>query len=235
MDIQCARCKKYIPSTALRCRHCGEERIPSPLSEVLLTSLPSVPGYEVIELHGVVCGEIVCPNGILGAFTTGTFFTIDALDTAKRKAMDQLKEKAANIGANAVLGVDIDINDLNGKGISVSINGTAAYLIPEMDSERIARIEFAKDERARKTQEIADQKAAAMNVTIDELTTDDLTALERSILQCIIKEAGISAMGIAKQMPRNISPDDIKNALEKFTAMDIVTLTEFGGYSAKAK
>lgn len=105
------------------------------LKNMVLTTTNSVEGFKIKKYLGVLCGEIVMPNGLLGAFTQGTYFTIESLDKARKLAFDDLKEKACNIEADAIVAIDIDINDLNGKGVMVSVNGTAVKLESENAAE----------------------------------------------------------------------------------------------------
>lgn len=96
--------------------------------KLILTSTHSIDGYSILTYLGVLSGEIVVPNGLLGAVTSGTFFTIDALDKARKGAIEQLTKKAAEAGADAIVALDIDISDLNGRGVLVSANGTAVKI-----------------------------------------------------------------------------------------------------------
>ena len=98
---------------------------------MIVSSTSTLEGYEIIRFIDMVFGEIVIPNGLLGALTSGTFFTISALDKARKKAMDALKWNAAKMGADAIIGVDVDIQDLNGRGMMVSANGTAVEIKPK--------------------------------------------------------------------------------------------------------
>jgi uncharacterized protein YbjQ (UPF0145 family) len=98
---------------------------------MIVSSTSTLEGYEIIRFIDMVFGEIVIPNGLLGALTSGTFFTISALDKARKKAMDALKWNAAKMGADAIIGVDVDIQDLNGRGMMVSSNGTAVEIKPK--------------------------------------------------------------------------------------------------------
>lgn len=96
--------------------------------KILLTSTPNLEGYRIVSYITFLSAEIVIPNGILGLMTSGTFFTISAMDEAKKRAIDLLESKAFETGANAVIGVDMDVNDLNNHGVMVSINGTAVLV-----------------------------------------------------------------------------------------------------------
>jgi len=43
----------------------------------------------------------------------------------KEAAFIKLKEKAHNLGANAVIGIDLDYGDLRGSMLMLVVNGTA--------------------------------------------------------------------------------------------------------------
>jgi uncharacterized protein YbjQ (UPF0145 family) len=98
------------------------------LEKIILTTTNNLEGYKISKYLGVLCAEIVMPNGVFGEVAEGTFYTIQALDKARKRAFDVLKEKAYNTNADAVVAIDIDISDLNGKGVMVSVNGTAVKL-----------------------------------------------------------------------------------------------------------
>ncbi len=93
-----------------------------------MTTGVSFEGYEVTEFCGLLYGEVVVPNGLLGALATGTFFTIDALATARKNAIESLISQAQKKKADGIIGIDIDISDLNGNGVLVSANGTSVKL-----------------------------------------------------------------------------------------------------------
>ena len=96
--------------------------------ELIISSTPSLEGYSIKQYIDLVFGEIVIPNGLLGAFTSGTYSTISALDKARKSAVELLKEQAIRLGANAIVGFNIAIQDLSGKGMMVSASGTAVVV-----------------------------------------------------------------------------------------------------------
>lgn len=105
-----------------------EQKNNEEIDRVILTTTNSIEGYKIDKYLGIVCGEVVVPNGLIGAIASGTFFTISALDKARTEAFQIIKQKAYSMGANAIVAVDIDINDLNGNGVMVSVNGTAVLI-----------------------------------------------------------------------------------------------------------
>jgi hypothetical protein len=70
---------------------------------------------------------------------------------AESKCAKLLREKAAAIGANAIIGLDIDYNEVGGvKGIlMVCMTGTAIKISP--NSDNIADIDFKSAQKAAET------------------------------------------------------------------------------------
>ena len=102
---------------------------------MIVTTTNSVEGYRVEEYLGVVAGEVV--SGInmfrdIGASFTNLFGGRsagyeDELQNARNEALREMCQRAGNIGANAVVGVDIDYEILgaNNGMMMVSASGTA--------------------------------------------------------------------------------------------------------------
>ena len=96
---------------------------------IIATTTNDIRGYEIVDYKEVVSGQIVIADGLLGLITSGTFFTVSALDKAINEAIEILKDKAVDIGGNAVIGIDIDILDWNrDHGKLVSANGTVVTI-----------------------------------------------------------------------------------------------------------
>jgi uncharacterized protein YbjQ (UPF0145 family) len=102
---------------------------------MLLTTTPSVEGHPITAYHGVVNGE-----AIIGAnFLKDMFAAIrdivggragayeKTLRSARETAFAELSEAAQALGANAVVGIDIDyevLGETNGM-LMVAVSGTA--------------------------------------------------------------------------------------------------------------
>ncbi|MFO1404304.1 MAG: heavy metal-binding domain-containing protein [Azonexus sp.] len=102
---------------------------------MLLTTTPSVEGHPITAYHGVVTGE-----AIIGAnFLKDMFAAIrdivggragayeKTLRSARETAFAELSEAAQALGANAVVGIDIDyevLGETNGM-LMVAVSGTA--------------------------------------------------------------------------------------------------------------
>ena len=64
------------------------------MENIIMTTGHALDGYSISDYLGIVHGEIAVPNELMGAFTTGTFFTIDSMATARQRAIDSLVAQA---------------------------------------------------------------------------------------------------------------------------------------------
>jgi len=103
---------------------------------VLLVTTDSVEGKRVVQYFGIVSGD-----AIVGANMFRDFFAKirdvvggrvggyeNALQGAKQAAIDDMIEQAQQLGANAVIGVDLDYETVGATMLMVSANGTAVRL-----------------------------------------------------------------------------------------------------------
>lgn len=107
---------------------------------MLLTTTPSFEGRIITDYKGVVTGE-----AILGANFVKDFFAkfTDViggrsgsyereLRKARETAMQEMQQQATELGANAIVGIDLDyeiINLSNGSMLMVSVSGTAVVVV----------------------------------------------------------------------------------------------------------
>jgi uncharacterized protein YbjQ (UPF0145 family) len=105
---------------------------------MLVTTTPTVEGHRIREYLGVVCGEAVLGANVFRDFFAGIRDIVGGRSAAYEKelrkarqiALDELTEAAHELGANAVVGVDIDYETLgqaNGM-FMVSVSGTAVVV-----------------------------------------------------------------------------------------------------------
>jgi uncharacterized protein YbjQ (UPF0145 family) len=106
-----------------------------------MTTIPVVPGYRVRRVLGVVTGLTPRTRGFLGKFVAGiqsvfggeiTAFTTE-LEKAKAEAMGRVKAKALSLGANAIIGLDLETSDLGLQSGIVVISATGTAVILEKD------------------------------------------------------------------------------------------------------
>ena len=105
---------------------------------MILTTTPSVEGRQIMEYKGIVFGEVVSGvnfvRDIAATFTnflggrSGSYE--EELVTARQNALREMEQRAAALGANAVVGVDIDYEVLGADNgmLMVTASGTAVVV-----------------------------------------------------------------------------------------------------------
>jgi uncharacterized protein YbjQ (UPF0145 family) len=105
---------------------------------MIVTTTPTVEGRPVQQYLGVVTGEVIVGanmfrdlfasiRDIVGG-RSGSYE--DVLARARMQALEEMKQFAAGMGGNAVVGVDLDYEVLgaNGSMLMVSATGTAVVV-----------------------------------------------------------------------------------------------------------
>lgn len=105
---------------------------------MILTTTPSIEGRTIAEYKGVVFGEVISGVNFIRDFAASIRNIVGGrsgsyeqeLIDARRQAMDEMSERAQAIGADAVIGIDIDYEALgeNGGMLMVTASGTAVKL-----------------------------------------------------------------------------------------------------------
>ncbi|MDD7541668.1 MAG: putative heavy metal-binding protein [Mobiluncus porci] len=99
---------------------------------------PNVEGHQIIEYKGIVFGEVIRGVDVIKDFAAGltNFFGGRSgsyegeLLQARSNAIAEMEQRAAGLGANAVVGVDIDYEVLGtgGNMLMVTASGTAVVV-----------------------------------------------------------------------------------------------------------
>ena len=101
---------------------------------MIVTTTPTLEGHPIREYKGVVFGEVVAGVDFIKDFTAGltNFFGgrsgsyEDELMQARSNALAEMMNRATAMGANAVVGVDVDYETLGqGNMLMVTASGTA--------------------------------------------------------------------------------------------------------------
>ena len=140
VEMKCALCGSEIPEDAKFCPKCGETVDEGPSGFMIVTT-PTVPGYRITKVMGVVTGLTPRTRGILGKFVAGfesmfggevTAFTSE-LEKARLDAIRRVRNKALTLGANAVVGLDLETSDLGLQlgVVVISATGTAVVIEKE--------------------------------------------------------------------------------------------------------
>ena len=106
---------------------------------MLITTTENVEGRTVTPYLGIVAGEAVMGTNIFRDLFAGIRDIVGGrsgsyekeLRKAKTLALEAMQEEAAELGADAIVAVDLDYETIGGEGKSmlmVSANGTAVKL-----------------------------------------------------------------------------------------------------------
>ena len=105
---------------------------------MILTTTPTIEGRTIIEYKGVVFGEVIVGVNFIKDFAASIRDLIGGRSTtyeqelveARQTAMEELKARARAMGADAVVGIDIDYEVLGQSGgmLMVTASGTAVKL-----------------------------------------------------------------------------------------------------------
>ena len=133
-DYVCDRCRRK----AYAQRNEEKERIRALAARVIVTSTNNIDGHIVRRYLGIESVECVIGTGMFAEITTEIrdFFGLRStaferkLQDAKAAAFDALKLLAAEKGANAIVGVDLDYTEFSGNRIGLIVNGTLVRVGP---------------------------------------------------------------------------------------------------------
>lgn len=100
---------------------------------MIVTTTPNIEGRRITAYHGVVVGEAIMGANIVRDFFAGITDIIGGrsgayeakLADARDIAFGELKDRAAALGADAVVGVDLDYEVVGESMLMVSVSGTA--------------------------------------------------------------------------------------------------------------
>ena len=105
---------------------------------MILSTTPQIEGRTIREYKGVVTGETIIGANIVKDFFAGMRDVVggrsasyeQVLREAKDTSMNEMMERARAIGANAIVGIDIDYETIGSSGsmLMVATSGTAVVL-----------------------------------------------------------------------------------------------------------
>lgn len=111
---------------------------PQPMPPILMTSTPNVEGARITRYIGIVTGEAIMGANIFKDFFAGIRDVIggrsaayeEELRKAKDIAMAEMAQQAMAMGANAIVGIDLDYETVGQSGsmLMVSVSGTAVVI-----------------------------------------------------------------------------------------------------------
>jgi uncharacterized protein YbjQ (UPF0145 family) len=109
-------------------------------SDFIVVTTPTIAGYKIKKVLGMVTGLTPRTRGVGGAFKGAfqslkggevTAFTSE-IEKARVQATERAIEKAKEMGANAIIGMDIETSDIGQTNITlISATGTAVIIESE--------------------------------------------------------------------------------------------------------
>jgi uncharacterized protein YbjQ (UPF0145 family) len=108
------------------------------MSAVIVTTTPAVEGRKITSYQGIVTGEAIMGANIFKDLFAGIRDIVGGrsatyereLRRARDLAIEEMTQAAAEKGANAVVGVDLDYETVgtNGSMLMVAVSGTAVVV-----------------------------------------------------------------------------------------------------------
>ncbi len=100
---------------------------------MLLTTTSVIDGGRITRYYGIVSGETIIGANVFRDLFASIRDIVggrskayeEVLREAKDTALREMEEQAAALGANAVVGVDLDYETVNGSMLMVTASGTA--------------------------------------------------------------------------------------------------------------
>ncbi|MGQ3357198.1 MAG: heavy metal-binding domain-containing protein [Phreatobacter sp.] len=100
---------------------------------MLLSTTPTLEGGRIIRYNGIVTGEVILGANIFRDFfasirdivggRAGSYETV--LRDGRNTAFQEMMAEAQRLGANAIVGIDVDYETLGKSMLMVSVAGTA--------------------------------------------------------------------------------------------------------------
>ena len=105
---------------------------------MILSTTPQIEGHPIREYKGVVTGETIIGANLVKDFFAGIRDIVGGraasyervLQEAKETSMREMMQRAQAMGANAIVGIDIDYETVgaNGSMLMVATSGTAVII-----------------------------------------------------------------------------------------------------------
>ena len=105
---------------------------------MILSTTPTIEGHTIKEYKGVVTGETIIGANVFKDFFAGIRDIVggragsyeEVLREAQDTSIKEMMQRAQTMGANAVVGIDIDYETIgsNGSMLMVATSGTAVVI-----------------------------------------------------------------------------------------------------------
>ncbi len=94
---------------------------------MILTTTNSIEGHQIIDYLGIVTGVALNKEVIAMGFSMSKYYTKmqKSIENVKEEAFQTLQTNAAKLNANAVVGINVEIELTTSNYAMVSVTGTA--------------------------------------------------------------------------------------------------------------
>ena len=98
---------------------------------MILTTTNSIDGFNIAEYRWIVSGTAVNMQKMKMTFNMQKYYAgiSESVSEVKDQAFEQLKSNAEKLNANAVVGINVDIELTTSNYVIVTITGTAVNII----------------------------------------------------------------------------------------------------------
>ena len=106
---------------------------------MLTTTTPNIEGKRITKYYGIVSGETIIGANLFRDLFASVRDIVggrsssyeEVLREAKNTALREMEENAMRLGANAVVGVDLDFETVGGNSsmLMVTASGTAVFVL----------------------------------------------------------------------------------------------------------
>lgn len=103
---------------------------------MIITTTPTIQGREIVEYRDIVTGETIMGANVVRDFLASVRDVVGGrsgayeskLKEARVIAMEEMKDAARRLGANAIVGIDVDYEVVREGMLMVAVSGTAVVV-----------------------------------------------------------------------------------------------------------
>ncbi len=212
--VICPKCKSNLKHGAVRCRQCGS--YVTSLEGIITTTASTIEGYEVYEYLGLVHSEAILDKDGLDELTI-----ISRIDEIKKQVLTTIQERALEIEANAIIGLNTSIAELKGKCI-INMDGTAVFTLPKELSPILEKIYLLENEQ--KAVEEHENMVSSMKEKTKSVTNSNISNL---LIKYFLKyPEGDSVMHIVKTFSKGVTQQELMDTLNDMLTKNILYTDE---------
>ncbi|PKO16729.1 hypothetical protein CVU37_10245 [candidate division BRC1 bacterium HGW-BRC1-1] len=105
---------------------------------MIITTTPTIEGHRIVDYRGIVVGETIMGANLFRDLFAAVRDVVggrskayeDVLSAGRDEAMAEMQRRAAALGANAIVGVDLDYEVVGKTGsmLMINVSGTAVVV-----------------------------------------------------------------------------------------------------------